>query len=985
MSGLQWVSRGATGEDLQARGIAYLVGFQSSRTATEAVETLKAAAARDPGNARILSDLAAAYFVQAHEDDEPGDLIRALDIAAKALHAAPDLPEARFNLALILGRLHLCRLATSAWQEYREIEHDSEWKDEAREHLEHLRQPSALERWTQALVELEQAALRGDMATTRRLVWIDPQSAREHAIEERLGGWGDRHLTDSAGAEIDLRVAAVIGKALIAVNGDSTVKAAVEAVEKAGPGSLRHLASGHRAFREAMKAYRPLRTGEASVHFAAAREALKRGGSPIELWALCGLARCWGYEGRYSDAERAYGEILLQATPHGFSSLAGWTQWGLGWVAARQGRPAETLSRMRAAEVAYRTAREAENLGAARFLVGGSLFLLGQREAGWRHLQRALEALEPLPTVFRRHVLLTEAAIAAHEEGLLDASLLLQDEALRIAEESRDPIRLTEALRARSRILDSLGRTRQALTDLDSAKRIAITAPHDSTGRKLRADLLWGEGEVLGRRRPGQALKILTSAIDEYRALNARLSEAYALLARARAALSLELDNPAFADLETALRIFEDPATGIREEDLRISYSESIQDVYDEWIRFQWDQNQDSRSALAALERARAFSALSQSGNLSQDFDWLADDRVVVEYALLEDRLLTWVIERKRLSAFERSLKSSELEALVDVFVHAIQQRRSEEEVLKVSSRLYDILIPEHVRALPPHRTVYFIPDKVLNKVPFAALYHREAGRFFIEDHPVAIAPSLTQILLAGRRSPMSQQSADTPSALLIGNPAFDRNLFRSLRPLSGAEDEIALARTAFQKSRVLVGEDVTKSRLLSEMDQFDIFVFAGHTVINARLPSRSYLVLAPSSESPDPGLLLAAEIRTRRFRRLNLVVLSACSSVGPRGARISGIAGMAQPFLEAGVQTVVGTLWDVEDRKTAKLLTQFYTAVAGGRTPAHALRSTQLAALQRDPGLKDLRTWSALEVVDLNVASETHPVEERKLPWDSN
>lgn len=331
-------SRVANGKELHAGGIAYLVvSSRGRKTATVAVEALKAAAAQDPGNARILSDLAAAYFVRAHERDEPVDLVRALDVAAKAHNAAPDLPEARFNLALILERLHLRRLATSAWQEYREVDLDSGWAVEARGRLEHLRRPSAPERWRPALPELERAALRGDMTLARKLVEIDPQSAREHAIEERLGSWGDRYLADPAGAGTDLRVAAMIGQALLAINGDPTVKAAVEAVEKARPESLSHLASGHRAFRAAMKAYRPLRTGEASVRFAAAHDALKKGGSPVELWALCGLARCWGYEGRYGEAEHAYQEILHQADRRGFSSLVGWTQWGLGWVVARQG------------------------------------------------------------------------------------------------------------------------------------------------------------------------------------------------------------------------------------------------------------------------------------------------------------------------------------------------------------------------------------------------------------------------------------------------------------------------------------------------------------------------------------------------------------------------------------------------------------------------------------------------------------------------
>ncbi len=129
----------------------------------------------------------------------------------------------------------------------------------------------------------------------------------------------------------------------------------------------------------------------------------------------------------------------------------------------------------------------------------------------------------------------------------------------------------------------------------------------------------------------------------------------------------------------------------------------------------------------------------------------------------------------------------------------------------------------------------------------------------------------------------------------------------------------------------------------------------------NLSLPSQSYLVLAPSEQPPDSGVLLGKEIRLKEFHRLRLVVLSACSSIGARAARASGLVGIARPFLQAGVPEVVGTLWNVHDKESAALLPSFYRRVSSGKPPIHALREMQIAA---GSDLRTLRAWSSFEIV---------------------
>jgi hypothetical protein len=58
------------------------------------------------------------------------------------------------------------------------------------------------------------------------------------------------------------------------------------------------------------------------------------------------------------------------------------------------------------------------------------------------------------------------------------------------------------------------------------------------------------------------------------------------------------------------------------------------------------------------------------------------------------------------------------------------------------------------------------------------------------------------------------------------------------------------------------------------------------------------------------------------------------------------GVAGLTSAFLSAGVNSVVATLWRVDDAVTAKLMGRFYRGLADGIPVAPALRRAQLETL---------------------------------------
>ena len=248
------------------------------------------------------------------------------------------------------------------------------------------------------------------------------------------------------------------------------------------------------------------------------------------------------------------------------------------------------------------------------------------------------------------------------------------------------------------------------------------------------------------------------------------------------------------------------------------------------------------------------------------------------------------------------------------------------------------------------------VADRELHSVPFSALRNRDDGRYAVELHEFSTVPSAAFFVSALAR--------DTPrirggEALVIGNPALSSGAASRLGNLPSAAREAARVAGLYPGSTHLVGTKADRERVLELLPRTSLLHFAGHAVFDADRPERSYLALASRDGSDGP--LLAAEIGRLRPSNLEVVVLSACSTLNPRPSRAGGVAGLAYSFLHAGALATVSTLWDVSDAEAVELMVTFHQQLQDGRTPADALRAAQLRALHSaSPATRAPRTWAA-------------------------
>jgi CHAT domain-containing protein len=147
-----------------------------------------------------------------------------------------------------------------------------------------------------------------------------------------------------------------------------------------------------------------------------------------------------------------------------------------------------------------------------------------------------------------------------------------------------------------------------------------------------------------------------------------------------------------------------------------------------------------------------------------------------------------------------------------------------------------------------------------------------------------------------------------------------------------------------------------------AELERFDVVHLAGHATVDDEHPWLSGLLLVPAGPQGEAQYLRAARIAEMRLPA-HLVVLSSCVSGAGQLIAGEGVIGLSSAFLTAGVPAVVATLWAVDDRTTARLMSRFYDALQRGASAATALSEAQ-RALRRSPDTRHPFYWAGFVLV---------------------
>jgi hypothetical protein len=935
-------------------GLGELLWYRHSPAALDrAIDHLRRAAER--GNTAALVDLAVAHHQRAMARGTALDRVEALSAAERAVISRPADAAAAFNRAWLLDEMGLLGLAVGGWDHYLSLDDDPAWRAEADAH-----RMRSLDRAGRVGAEREarrRILLEGFAAEAAAGAGKDPQLAREVAYGPLLERWmdfeGDR-------GDVVQRIN-LLGDRLA----DGSIAGLAEALSR----------SGERGSRAPIEAVRFLLEGERLLQAGRAEEAttpLRRAHAlaapgPLGHWVRLTLSAALFSDGEY-DLARALASVPHASEVSGLPVVLGRGDWVVGLVALRGGDYANAWRHLRSAADLYSLAGEAGNRAFLDLLVAESLKHLGRYEDSWRARLDALQYLSEVGPSQRLHSTLWEAGDAADRLGKREVARLFLDAAVEVAAALPEPHLQAEAYLKRAEHHWVHRDSARAAADLESARPLLSFLPSGEQLRIARAQYWAVEGSLAIRTDPGRAAAIYDSLLDHQRSRGDGLGLVEALRGRGRALLRGGAHVEYEETLEEVLAVLGDQGESLGGGEGGSAFVGAARGALSEIVGYWGVDRRDAVRALRADQRGRSF-VLRRGQPLPESEDALLraipPGVRIIQYAVLEDRLLRWTLSRDGLDMIVLPTARRDIEAQASAFLREIKSRTASAveagEVLAASLGLEAAL--EGVAAGDTGESqVAIIPDGFLARIPFAALPVGPDRRFLVELHPVVVAPHLA-FLLEVLATEQGRAGERTGRVLLVGAGAVDTALLPSLVSTPLTEEELRGLAQMHARSTLLLGPDAQREPLFREMPLAELFHYAGHAVHDPLDAAGSHLVLSLEDAEQGADLLTARELDAMLVSAPRLVILSACSSAVPSDALAGGFWGLGAPFLRKGSSVVVGSLWAVDDEGALRLQVEFHGAWLDGLDSAEALRRAQLALLRDpDPRVAAPATWAAFQ-----------------------
>lgn len=365
----------------------------------------------------------------------------------------------------------------------------------------------------------------------------------------------------------------------------------------------------------------------------------------------------------------------------------------------------------------------------------------------------------------------------------------------------------------------------------------------------------------------------------------------------------------------------------------------------------------------------------------------LDPESLLLVYSLGEKRSFLWLVDQRSLRSFVLPGRDR-IELLARSVWESLSQGRSDSstQAQLVLTRLASIILEPAAAHLQAPRLL-IVPDGALRYVPFAALPKPGSGTPLLVSFEIVYLDSPS--VLAMQRQRLASHSKAPRQLAVVADPVFNPDdprvaksstsptpaLVADLRrsaedlglrgfprlPESGREAAALLSLVPRNQSLEAVGFDANREMLLGGiLGRYRIVHFATHGLIHPHYPELSGLVLSLVDKQgrPREGFLRAYEFQKLRLSA-DLVVLSACRTALGQEVPGEGLVGMTRGLIE--VPRLVVSLWSVDDRSTAELMSRFYHRMLQGKerlTPSAALREAQLSML-REPRWSHTYQWA--------------------------
>jgi CHAT domain-containing protein len=310
----------------------------------------------------------------------------------------------------------------------------------------------------------------------------------------------------------------------------------------------------------------------------------------------------------------------------------------------------------------------------------------------------------------------------------------------------------------------------------------------------------------------------------------------------------------------------------------------------------------------------------------------IGENEALVEYYYQGKDLYAFLLNKTRLTPFKLSAEGITDE--VQEFRSALQHPGS--TAWQTAAKTLHKRLWQPIESSIGARNVIVVAHGALHYLPFAALQAPD-GKLIIDQYSLRFLPSAS--VLSFLRAPLPGKEG---SVLALGNP----DLGDPSKDLRFAEVEARAIADLFPQSRLLLRKEASETNFKKAGGVFSRIHFATHGQFQADDPLSSGLFLA--GDGDNDGILTVSELYSMTLDA-DLITLSACETGLGKIANGDDVVGLTRGFLYAGSRSIVASLWSVEDKATAALMSAFYENLPK-LSKREALREAQLKTRQDFP-----------------------------------
>ncbi len=358
----------------------------------------------------------------------------------------------------------------------------------------------------------------------------------------------------------------------------------------------------------------------------------------------------------------------------------------------------------------------------------------------------------------------------------------------------------------------------------------------------------------------------------------------------------------------------------------------------------QLEQQARSREAdfLRAVKEATVAEAneagvqVSSAMSMEQIRSALPSDTAVVEFFCAQDRSIACVLTRDNLQVCQVTVQAR-IQKLLQLlqfqmskfrldpqYVATFGQALLESTQAHLKSLYQELIAP--IRHLLEARHIVFVPHGLLHYVPFHALHDGES--YLIDRFAISYAPSAA--VYAQCQTKAVTAAGDS---LILGVPDERTPAIRT---------EVEAIARILPNAKLFMGNDATEDVLRTYGPRSKSVHIATHGYFRQDNPMFSSIRLGSSQLSLYDMAHLQLPVE--------LVVLSGCATGLNVVTPGDELMGLVRGLLQAGAQSLVLSLWDVNDDSTKDFMVEFYSGLQRGHSKADAMQIASIRLREHCP-----------------------------------